>query len=142
MSAYILEPVDLATLALAASENGGVTVRNPVTHEVRELFTHEAVITLALQNVQSVEARYPKHSEAGGLLNCDLGEFFWECKNAVREEPLGLRPHELIRLCDEYHYQSCETPDYYTSDAYWLVTSIKNEATRVLVGAVAMRAAA
>ncbi len=43
---------------------------------------------------------------------------------------------QIIRLCNCYDYQSCETDDYYQSAAHEIVGCIKNTATRNLIEAI------
>lgn len=124
MSAYILEPSQIA--ALAAQANFHRSFFNPIT----KTFCDQAKVLsmaerLIRQNIRSVEARYPRYGEAGGLLNCPSEEYVQECIAAAKAYRAYKPQHELAALCDTYDYQSCETDDYYSTDAYWFVNRIR-----------------
>jgi len=45
-----------------------------------------------------------------------------------------LSPVEILKACDCYDYQACETPDYYQSDAAKIVDQIRHHAIANLPG--------
>jgi|SRR5882724_1701250 len=40
----------------------------------------------------------------------------------------------ILKLCEYYEYQTCEMPDYESSEAYIIIRSIRNKATSRLDG--------
>ena len=124
MSAYILEPYQIA--ALAAEAKNHQSFFNPITKTFHDYMTAAGVAELLIrQNIRSVEARYPSYGEAGGLLNCPSEEYVQECISAAKAYRAYKPQHELAALCDTYDYQSCETDDYHSTDAYWFVNRIR-----------------
>jgi len=72
------------------------------------------------QNFRSVNCRYGEEYEAEKFVN----------KPNMRPRT----PVEVIKLCDCYHYQSCETGDYYESEAWAIVNAIRERAIHNLPG--------
>jgi len=44
------------------------------------------------------------------------------------------QPVDILKACDCYDYQACETPDYYETDAARIITALRKRATRNLPG--------
>lgn len=124
MSAYILDPLQIA--ALAAQANFHRSFFNPITKTFCDHATVASVAELLIrQNIRSVEERYPSYGEAGGLLSCPAEEYVQECIAAARSYRAFNPQHELAALCDTYDYQSCETGDYHSTDVYWFVNRVR-----------------
>jgi hypothetical protein len=45
-----------------------------------------------------------------------------------------LSPVAILKACDCYDYQACETPDYWETEAFAIVRAIRNRAIRLLPG--------
>lgn len=146
MSAYILEPRDIAILAAQAAtpRNHFDTIVNPIkkTRTVVKNPAEDFARILIEQNIRSVEARYPNYGEAGGLLNCSSEEYIEECVQAAKNFRAYIPPHKIVKLCGTYSYQACETDDYYETDAFWYITRIKGSAAYDLADALDQEEAA
>lgn len=77
---------------------------------------------LVNQNYSSVNYRYNE--------NKNPYEYHME------EIPLtiSMRPIQILKACDCYDYQSCETIDYYTTEAYAIVDGIRKNIIHKLPG--------
>lgn len=125
MSAYILEPRQIA--ALAAQAKSHRSFFNPITKTRCGHATAASVAELLIrQNIRSVEERYPSYGEAGGLLNCPAEEYVQECIAAAKTYRAYNPHHEIAALCDMCEYQSCSTGDYYSTDVYWFVNWVRH----------------
>ncbi len=91
---------------------------------------HAAEILLA-ENVRSVQERYP-----------DTVDNLKDMPGVIAEvgEPIifrfvnGKKPVDIIKACDCYDYQACETDDYNTTDAHRIVDNIRERAINNLPG--------
>jgi hypothetical protein len=86
------------------------------------------------QNLRSIEVRYPdtvdKPENAPGP--CDqsrIRRYAYRYPDALLE----LRPAWVIRVCECWRYQSCETDDHRDTAAWALVDAIREDAIRALV---------
>jgi hypothetical protein len=141
MSAYILDVEQIA--ALAAEAKNQSSFFNPITKTFIEYNTPASVAELLIrQNIRSVEARYPQYGEAGGLLNCPAEEYVQECIAAAKTYRAYNPQHELAALCDTYDYQSCETDDYHSTDAYWFINRVRHCAVFDMIHQLKARSAA
>lgn len=50
------------------------------------------------------------------------------------QNPLHLRPVQILKLCQSFDYQACETDDYKTTIAAQIIDNIKNRAIGELAG--------
>lgn len=135
MSAYVCSKAHIKALALfAVRKSYGSMFVDPsyvdgakdVTGDLNEIATRYAAILLA-ENVRSVRARYAY----------DLGDYE-EIKISTSEvlsrtAPF-LTPVAILKLCNSLAYQSCETEDWETTNAYKLLQQIKDAAIRILPG--------
>ena len=142
MSAYILDVEQIALLAIEAQSLYSFT--NPITKSFIEHTTPADVAELLIrQNIRSVEARYPQYGEAGGLLNCPAEEYVQKCISTAEKIRTYDTPyHELVALCDTYDYQSCETTDYHSTNAFWFVNQVRKRAARGMSDQIKLRSAA
>jgi hypothetical protein len=74
---------------------------------------------LVNQNYRSVNYRYHEHDEP------EVYRF---------KLRMPLKPVEVIKACDCYAYQSCETPDWEDTEAYKICRQIREDAIHRLPG--------
>lgn len=86
------------------------------------------------QNIRSIEERYPdtvdRPENAPGP--CDqsrIRHYTYQNPNRLLE----LRPTWVVRVCECWRYQSCETDDHRDTAAWALVDAIREDAIRALV---------
>lgn len=72
------------------------------------------------ENYRSVNYRYSDETEAP--------RFKW---NAYPQQHTAV---QVIRLCDCYNYQTCETPDWQETEAYAIYTALREAAIGALPG--------
>jgi len=147
MSAYIVDETDIAAIAkIAAHKVGwrsiGGRIVNMVKREINEFDAPEIAKILAVQNITSVEYRYPNHGEAGGMLVGPTCDYVAACMQMARNRdvpvnadniPLVYRPADLYELVARYEYQSCEDPEWIQSDAYWICHRVKDYAAQLMI---------
>ena len=113
MSAWICSPVHIATLA------------NFIDPERRQ----EVAAVLALENVRSVQYRYPDHPVEemlrGGAET--VSEYIASCMSTNPSEKYS-DPRHLPKIAGCYDYQSCDHPGYEGSLAQrWVATHADGE---------------
>lgn len=148
MSAYIVDETDIAAIAkIAAYKAGWRTVGgrivNMVKREIHEFDAPEIAKILAMQNVVSVEYRYPNHGEAGGMLVGPVCDYVAACVQEARNrnvpvaegctKPLLYCPAKIYELVERYEYQACENPEWIQSDAYWICDAVKKYAAHLMI---------
>ena len=74
---------------------------------------------LVNQNYRSVNTRYDENDEPHVFKVLTLREF---------------SPVEIIKACDCYGYQCCETKDWKRTEAYAIMTALRERAIRALDG--------
>ena len=129
MSAYLCDSEDFALLAAYALKPGAP--RHFVNLAKKEYIAVENAADIALilakENINSLEALYPKYGPAGGFLCGTLEEFLAEVNLAAKAR---YDYNDLVKVKEVLHcfdYQSCEHPEYRQSDAYHLVRCIKDQ---------------
>lgn len=139
MSAYLVTPEHIGVLAQYAAQ-----APNPVSvphGSEREMETRVETFArlLGQANIDSVEHRYPDTAENGA--GVEFGgvdsntDYLLRCRMEARRL-LDRRGHlfadrlmravMILKMCDCYEYQSCETPEWYGQPAH------KNPARAVL----------
>ena len=137
MSAFICMPEHFGILAAHAARNGCVL---HAWKESASTSIQSARIAreLARENIRSVTHRYPddKDGERPGpaLKDADIEEAAAIYAVYFMAKPQGLAPVQIIKLCDCYAYQSCETEDWRDSAAYAQIDMIKDDAVRRITG--------
>ena len=133
MSAYLLDHNEIAVVAkicrnyLAA---GNHETYNLVTHKVVNWDDFEMI--LALENIASLEARYPNNGIAGGFIcggQAGLFEFYNNVGDVAKKRDAVKMPSKLddqVAELNRYEYQACEHDGFYSSDAYWVIAAAKN----------------
>jgi hypothetical protein len=82
------------------------------------------------ENVRSVQSRYGKENAPG-----PRGEtYFYSLHVVVPEVTLHTDPVQVIKACDCFAYQSCETDDWKSSEAYYYIEALKDAALPPLAG--------
>lgn len=135
MSAYLFDHNEIAVVAkicrnyLAA---GNRDTYNLVTHRVINWADFEMI--LALENIASLEARYPNNGIAGGFIcggQAGLFEYYNQVGKVAENDARHTveMPEKLddqVAELNRYEYQTCERDDFYASDAYWVIAAAKN----------------
>ena len=149
MSAFICGPDHFTALGLFASRRQGHHGGGHLTVDPRyveglpdaalewdgvKLATAYANI-LYQQNIASVRARYPsdKWSDLPGPINKQLN-IVVTGKDACSGAYLGLKPVDILKMCDCLEYQSCESDDWEQTLAFRLLNHIRRAAIRSLAG--------
>jgi len=143
MSAFICSPNQFKQLALFATRRSyGQSLRVDPRYvdgfdrdhvgEGAELASLYAD-TLYQENIRSVRARYPSDvwDNLPGPITKPLHIIIdseEECRGC------NVTPIEALKMCDCIEYQSCETDDYHTTPAWWLLNGIRRAAIRLLPG--------
>jgi len=112
MSAFIVSDTHINALVSYATGGGPFRVSDGNPQELGQMLVNE--------NYRSVNYRYRERDEP----------------HTFRYRPYikPLKPVEVIKLCDCYDYQSCETDDYEKSEAYRLIQGIRSKALHLLPG--------
>lgn len=143
MSAYICNPEVFGILASYATLNHCAIPawqhsRNPAA----EVETAQRVAKgLARENIRSVAHLYPNDKDGNRpgpcLLAAEIEEaaalyaaHFWTNSHHVSK----LRPAQVLKLCQSFEYQSCETDDWRDTLARMQLNRIRAEALRRLLG--------
>lgn len=82
--------------------------------------TQEIGQKLVDENFRSVNYRYDEAEEPYTFLNVVLRRAY--------------APVEVIKACDSYYYQTCETPGWEETDAWAIVHTLRKRAIRQLEG--------
>lgn len=127
MSAYVCSKAHIKALAIFAEskiEPWYVDGAKDLSRDSSEVATRYAAILLA-ENVRSIRARYAD----------DVGDYEEiQISNSEVLMPKALGAVTILKLCNCLAYQSCETDDWETTNAYKLLQQIKDAAIRVLPG--------
>ena len=129
MSAYMVSDKHINTLLTwANAEFQGKVYANDQTYDssqVKDL--QELAQVLVDENIRSLKERYPGYNlkEFLGV----TGKIEFEFTNGKTFTPV-----EIIKLCDCYDYQACETGDYETTTANKVVDAIRQKAISMLNG--------
>ena len=146
MSAYLCDPADFVALARYAKRpcngfNGyNLFTKERIGGDDGELNVRDIALKLATANICSVAYRYPREPFGGFLKNEEeMVEFMCEVAQKARKSGLGVIPpsdSEAFMLAARVEYQSCERDDWIEQDAYWILQSIQNDASRKMAQAV------
>ena len=121
MSAYICGPQLFVTLGLYGSLNAGSYLQD----------ANETANLLYQENIRSVKHRYPRVPDDQLPGPIDRPAHI-TVKSEDRLKTVAAM--KVLRLCDELEYQSCETPDYYQTEAFMALHLIRKAAVRNLPG--------
>lgn len=81
-------------------------------------------------NVASVLYRYPEDTPA--TAPGPIGDTYYYGRHVPK--PIKFNPVQMLKACHCYDYQSCEHPEWESSEAYAIVRSIESSAMRALPG--------
>jgi|TARA_R110002124_G_scaffold3556_1_gene23309 hypothetical protein len=129
MSAYLVDSNDFAVIAQYAFKSMRPHYYNLDSRLEIEVEDAPALaVLLAQENIKSLEHRYPSEPAGGFLSHKDqtVTDFLAEVSQKARRLQGHFSPAHIKRVLGSYEYQSCEHPDYYKSDAYHVVRSLKD----------------
>jgi hypothetical protein len=133
MSCYLTDAEAIGKIARWAADNC-TSAFNPATKDFTKLGGQapEIALVLGAQNVASCEARYPEHGPAGGFLDDGItpADYVAACCQRARYRGHSTSPAAVWRMVASLEYQSCETEDWFDSDAFWICRAIKEAAGR------------
>lgn len=114
MSAYLLEPTEIAMIANAAYH---MTCK---PRALTELWGNNGAkdfaMALADENIKSVEYRYPDMGPCAGMATAD---YIYKCEVA-KEVPYAVNrdgAKGMYNLLAKYEYNACEHPEWHDDDA-------------------------
>jgi hypothetical protein len=134
MSAYVCSKAHIKALAIfAVRKSHGSMIVDPryvdgakdVSGKYAEVIATRYAAILLAENVRSVRVRYTD----------DIGDYDEiEISKSEALMPKALSAVTILKLCNCLAYQSCETDDWETTNAYKLLQQIKDAAVRALPG--------
>lgn len=124
MSAFIVDDKHISALIAFYRDNSDGRLRGeaPATALGK---------TLAAENVRSMQARYGSRLDEN---ETGFAERYTFAELSVIDAAKYLRPIQVLKLCDCYDYQACETDDYYESAAAKIIHQIRSLAICKLPG--------
>ena len=139
MSAYLLDANEIAVVAKICRNY--VAADNDVWNHVAKKIVdrNEFEMVLALENIASLEARYPNNGIAGGFIcggQAGLLQYYNEVGKKCEQRADVKIPKNLddrVAELNRYEYQACEREDFYSSDAYWVIARAKEAILREYV---------
>lgn len=139
MSAYICNPEVFGILGAYAVQQRCAVREWCRTVAGKDIETAQAIAKgLARENIRSVTYRYPDDEDGSRpgpcLKDADIEEAAALYAAHFVTNPQGVAPIQIIKLCQSYSYQSCETDDWLTTLAYRQIDWIQGSAIRSLNG--------
>ena len=142
MSAYICNPEHFGVLAAYAVRNDCAvsewTHSRKNTLDVKIDTAQRIAKGLARENIRSVAYRYPDSTDGDRpgpcLKDADIEEAAAIYAAYFIANPQNLRPIDVLKLCQGWDYQSCETDDWKDTLAWQQVDWIRSAAIRSLPG--------
>jgi hypothetical protein len=139
MSAYLLDANEIAVVAKICRNY--VAADSDVWNHVAKKIVdrNEFEMVLALENIASLEARYPNNGIAGGFIcggQAGLFQYYNEVGKQCEQRADVKIPKNLddrVAELNRYEYQACEREDFYSSDAYWVIARAKEAILREYV---------
>ena len=128
MSAWMLSHAHIGALADYAGLNGCMpwaAPGDPASRDARTAFGR----ALLTQNLASVLRRYDGRGDVDVKALRDQARSF-----VAQDEPVLLPALVILKACDCFDHQACETDDYDTSPAAIAVAGIRSHAIRSLPG--------
>lgn len=86
------------------------------------------------ENIRSIQYRYPDTKENLDNAPGPCGESFRYSDHRVPRNVPFVDPVQVVKACDCFSYQSCETDDWELSEAYTYIEALKRHAMRRLPG--------
>lgn len=127
MSAFIVSDKHIAAMIEFArthdAYSSGYWWKDTKTgEEVKHMFDNEAAQKLVNENYRSVNYRYQDNTQPKKY-------------NPFQSlSPQNLDPVQILKACNCYDYQACETNDYNESEARYIVDQIRHLAINALIG--------
>lgn len=126
MSAFICNTTTFDALVLFCVRHKVTRLYRP-GKAGREMTPTQIGQLLLDENVRSVNARYKEDTFPDAYAAPGKGD-------PVIGTLRTVDPVQALKLCGCVDYQSCETDDWHTTDAYWMLNTIRDEAIRALPG--------
>lgn len=134
MSAYLFGTNEIAVVAKICIDKMGFDTKgyrhpyNLITK--KQLDWTQFAMTLAAENIRSLEFRYPRGGVAGGFLDGekDRAGYYADLIEQTKDWHAIKTPDHLddqVAEINRYEYQACECNDFYESDAYWILANAK-----------------
>jgi len=131
MSAFQLPDTHIGAIArFAIDQSRGAQFHCYYDRSTHRYDFEDICTVLAAECYRSVRARYPTGPLPGPS---DAGDGPVVCHHR-RSEYAKLAPVDVLKALRSYEYQSCETGDFETTEAYALVQAITATAIRALPG--------
>ena len=132
MSAYLTDPSNIGIIAnIKKARLNELTLQDVAYHAT----------FLAQENIESVEARYPKHGPCGGFYS-SAEDYIQDCVDeatfrfmATKEgssEIVLIESFELYDIIGSYQYQSCEHEGWWTSLAKTYTEALQSSVSRAM----------
>lgn len=140
MSAYVVDRPHIAFLVEAAHSRaldpghyGGISWYHNTHLHTLNYSDHERAAKVGQmlwdENVRSVQHRYPECSDdLPGEIGCD----FQYGEHVRPQSPIT--PVAVLKACDGYEYQACETDDWSESEAHAFLQGLRSRAISMLPG--------
>lgn len=134
MSAYLFGANEIAAVAKICHEAMGFDTRgyrHPYNLISKKLLEWDQfAMTLAAENIRSLEFRYPRGGVAGGFLDGeqDRAGYYAALIEQTQDRAAIKIPDKYddqVAELNRYEYQACECNDFYESDAYWIIAHAK-----------------
>jgi hypothetical protein len=132
MSAFIVERehigylIEAATSRRIMARQGAFRWRGKELHDRDRDKASEVGQMLWAENVKSVAHRYSHRDDCPEVSDYEYGTH--------DARPVAIEPVEVIKACHCYEYQSCEHPEWETSEAKEFIDRLCRAATQSLVG--------
>ncbi len=133
MSAYLMNPSEIGTLAAYATQDKSTQFGACYNKGLDEL--SDVAECLALANIESVEDRYKGTEGAEKFMGISNAEFISQClHSAIGANLTPYNPGQIARLAATYDYQASEPDGWYDSRAFKVLTVIRERLVRGLPG--------
>tara|TARA_R100001126_G_C4859165_1_gene166346 strand:+ start:384 stop:875 length:492 start_codon:yes stop_codon:yes gene_type:complete len=140
MSAWLCPPEHIAEIV---KHSGPVKGRNPYNGHRYDLDRQDLAELLARENVRSLQYRYPESwedfffpqegsSKYKTKAHIKINRYIEACRRVSMGLPT-LSKKDAIGLSHSYEYQACECEDFYSSNAYFINSMIREDLYRSVV---------
>jgi hypothetical protein len=134
MSAFLVSHKHINTLlSWASRRHFGVHITlkdGSVLDFSNKTHLQQAAEILLTENILSIAARYPDTEGHPERIPGPIAELGKEIRYRAYLDPVS--PVTILKACDCYDYQACETDDYEYSSAHAIVDRIRHEAIHCL----------
>ena len=136
MSAYLVEESKIANIVsyAAAKRHLGYFYNCSTKERIQAEEPSDIGVILGQENLRSLDYRYEDSGGADGLLREDTRTDYLARVSQLSRRRFDIEdPATIIKRINNLDYQACEHPDYYSSDAYWVLSGIKDCAVHDLL---------